>query len=95
MAGMGDAPEASLSLDGVTISEADIDTLSTACGLSLNLIAYLFKSFALAKAVAASGTLLVDPDTVMRMASRMPRRATANVVLDDLAIELLIALKMA
>ena len=50
--------EPSLSLDGVVIGESDLDTLSTACGLSLKLIAYLFKTFALAKTVASSGTLL-------------------------------------
>jgi hypothetical protein len=82
-----------LSLNGVTICERDLDTLSTACGLSLDLIAYLFKTFALAEIVASSGTLLVDPGTVMRMAScratrkriaegqELPGLSSANVVL--------------
>ena len=48
-----------LTLDGVSIGDEDIETLCTACGLSLKLIAYLFKSFALAKSVASSGTLLL------------------------------------
>lgn len=85
--------EPTLSLAGVSIGDDDIDTLSTDCGLSLNLIAYLFKGFALAKNVRSSGTLLVDPETVMRMASccatreriasgsELPQLASANVVL--------------
>ena len=64
-------PDRLLSLDGVSIAAEDVDTLSTACGLSLNLIAYLFRTFALAKAVEKSGAKLVDPSAVMRLASQV------------------------
>ena len=82
-----------LTLGGVTIVDDDIDSLSTACGLSLNLIAYLFRTFALAETVTSSGTLLIDPSSVLRMASccatrerilageQLPELARANVVL--------------